>query len=77
MLLMLCKFLGSCLALNLKYSGCCVWSLSPPCSNNGCYCDRSCHNYNDCCSDIANIGCLPAYSSSPMVSPTPNNTLGK
>ena len=59
--------LGSCLALNLSYSGCCAYSLSPSCSNNGCYCDQICHSNKDCCNDIADIGCLPASSSSPMV----------
>ena len=47
------------MALNLKYSGCCVWSLSPPCGNNGCYCDQFCHTAGDCCSDVADIGCHP------------------
>ena len=69
--------LGSCLALNLTYSGCCVMSLSAPCNNNGCYCDQSCHITNDCCSDIADIGCHPASSSSPIVAPTPTDKLGK
>ena len=69
--------LGSCLALNLGYSGCCVWSLSPFCNNNGCYCDQHCHMWNDCCSDIADIGCYPAFSSSPMVTPTATDLLGK
>ena len=50
--------------------------LSPPCSNNGCYCDQNCHNLNDCCSDIADIGCHPAFSS-PIVSSTPTDTPGK
>ena len=62
--------LGSCLALNLNYSGCCVFSLSPPCNSNGCYCDQNCYIGNDCCSDIADIGCHP-------LSPTPTDTLGK
>ena len=68
--------LGSCLALNLSSSGCCVLFLTPPCENNGCYCDQICHMYNDCCSDIGDIGCHPA-SSTPIVSPTPTVTLGK
>ena len=68
--------LDSCLALNLKYSGCCSWSKSP-CYNIGCYCDQDCHIINDCCSDIADIGCHPTTSSSPIVSPTPIDTLGK
>ena len=68
--------LDSCLALNLNYSGCCVISMSPPCSNNGCYCDENCYSWNDCCSDIANISCYPDSSSSPIVSITPTDTLG-
>ena len=70
-------FLGSCLALKLSYSGCCVFSISPSCSNNGCYCDENCYIFNDCCNDIANIGCHSASSSSSTVSLSPINTLGK
>ena len=51
--------LGSCLSLNLNYSGCCDYSQTSTCSNNGCYCDQSCHSFRDCCSDIASIGCYP------------------
>ena len=69
--------LGSCLALNLSYSGCCIMFLSPPCSNNGCYCDNNCHKMNECCSDIADIGCHPASSSSPIVSTTTIETISK
>ena len=69
--------LGSCLALNLSYSGCCLFSLSPPCSNNGCYCDQNCYIVNDCCNDIADIGCHPTFSSSPTISSTITDTLGK
>ena len=69
--------LGSCLALNLSYSGCCVMFVSPPCSNNGCYCDQNCFILNNCCNDIADIGCHPTSSSSPTVSHTPTDTLGK
>ena len=68
--------LGSCLALNLSYSGCCVMSLSQICSNNGCYCHQDCHISNNCCSDIADIGCHPASSSSPTVLLTSTFTLG-
>ena len=53
------SFLGSCLSLNLGYSGCCDYSLTFICSDNGCYCDRLCHIHGDCCSDIASIGCHP------------------
>ena len=69
--------LGSCVALNLKYSGCCDYYQSPPCSSNGCYCDRRCFTANDCCKDIADIGCYPASLSSSIVSPTPTDTPGK
>ena len=63
------------MALNLSYSGCCVMFLSPPCSNKGCYCDQSCHIWNDCCHDVADIGCqYSAYSPSPIVSLTPTET---
>ena len=64
--------LGSCLALNLRYSGCCISSL---CSNKGCYCDKACYVFNDCCYDVADIGCYPTSYST--VSPTPTSTLGK
>ena len=65
---------GSCWALNLSYSGCCMMLKSPPCINKGCYCDQSCYNWNDCCSDIADIGCHhPTYSPSP----TPTDILSK
>ena len=47
--------------------------MSPSCSSNGCYCDQSCHNWNDCCSDIADIGCHPASIYSPIASPTPSD----
>ena len=67
--------IGSCLSLNLNYFGCCVFSLSPPCSNNGCYCDKDCHDLDDCCSDIADIGCNPVNRSSPI--PTPTDKPGK
>ena len=69
--------LGSCLALNLSYSGCCDFFLSSTCNSNECYCDQNCHTFNDCCSDIADIGCHSASSSSPIVSLTPTDTLGK
>ena len=67
--------LGSCLALNLSYSGCCVMYMSPPCRNNGCYCDQNCHTWNDCCNDIADIGCYPASFTSLIVTST--GALGK
>ena len=69
--------LGSCLALALSYSGCCLSQLSSICSNNGCYCDQICHFYGDCCSDIADIGCKSDSDSSSSSTPTPTDTLGK
>ena len=51
--------------------------LSPPCNNNGCYCDHVCYKWNDCCSDIADIGCHPVSSSSPIISLTTTDILGK
>ena len=57
--------LGSCVALNLSYSGCCNFRLSPPCSINGCFCDDICHTSNDCCNDKDDIECHPATSFSP------------
>ena len=48
---------GSCKALNLTYSGCCLSPPSPNCRNGDCFCDYGCHSTNDCCSDIADIGC--------------------
>ena len=59
--------LGSCKALNLRYPGCCMTFLSQICTNKDCHCDQQCHSYNDCCSDIADIGCHPIS----------NGTLGK
>ena len=67
--------IGSCLTLNLNYSGCCELSLLTSCKNNGCYCDQRCHNLRDCCSDITDIGCHPVNLSSPT--PTPTDTFGK
>ena len=55
-LLISCASTGSCLALNLNYPGCCV---TPPCINYGCYCDQACYIFNDCCNDVADIGCHP------------------
>ena len=69
--------LGSCLALNLNYSGCCLRSKTKICSNIDCNCQQNCHILNDCCSDIADIGCHPASPPSPIFSPTITDTLGK
>ena len=54
--------LGSCMALNISYPGCCDWSLSPVCNHQQCRCDKWCYKWNDCCSDIANISCYPIIS---------------
>lgn len=59
--------LGSCLALNLGYAGCCMSYLSSKCCNKNCYCDRACHIFGDCCSDIISIGCFPKKKSSVKV----------
>ena len=64
-----------CLTLNLSYSGCCVWSSSLNCSINDCFCDQICYYHNDCCNDIADIFCFPAFSTS--LTPTPTDTHGK
>ena len=69
--------LGSCLALNLSYSGCCIMSPSQNCNNKGCYCHQNCLISYNCCSDITDIGCYPALSSFPTVSPTPTDKKGK
>ena len=69
--------LGSCLALNLSYSGCCVLYLSRTCLNNECFCDQNCYMFNDCCNDISDIGCHPTFSSSPTISSTKTDTHGK
>ena len=62
--------LGSCLAHNLSYPGCCDWSVSPVCSNEECYCDEHCHKWNDCCSDIANISCYIIPTSTDILNKT-------
>ena len=54
--------LVSCLALKLSYSGCCKLSLSPQCFHNECYCEQHCHKWNNCCSDVVDIGCHPTTS---------------
>ena len=62
---------GSCLPLKHNYSGCYVWSLSTACNDNGCCCDENCHIWNDCCSDVVDIGCyLVSSSPSILFSPT-------
>ena len=60
------SILGSCKVLTLGYSGCCSIPPSRTCKNIDCFCDQQCYSNNDCCSDIADIGC---HSS--------NKTLGK
>ena len=56
--------LGSCMAINLSYSGSCKKYFSQNCSNKRCYCDQNSHIFNDCCNDVADIGCYPSYYSS-------------
>ena len=56
---------GSCLSLNLPYTGCCNSSNgSRTKCYNGCYCDASCYLFGDCCDDIEDIGCIlkPSFS---------------
>ena len=53
------SILGSCNDLNLQYSGCCNINLIRNCNTKTCYCDKNCYSNNDCCSDIADIGCYP------------------
>ena len=75
--------LGSCLALYLTYFGCCVWFISPTCSDNGCYCDQVCHILNDCCSDVTDIGCHPipfsfsTFTSTKLVGKTHGHTMNQ
>uniref|UniRef100_A0A1X7VE53 Fibronectin type-III domain-containing protein n=1 Tax=Amphimedon queenslandica TaxID=400682 RepID=A0A1X7VE53_AMPQE len=53
---------GSCVA---KYPTCCQPSANNTCLGypSNCYCDAQCHNYGDCCDDIADIGCDSVQSS--------------
>ena len=69
--------LGSCKALNLRYSGCCVPTRTQSCISLDCYCDKHCTSNNDCCDDIADIGCYPVSPPSPIFISTPTHTLGK
>ena len=64
------------MALNLNYSGCCDWSRTACVTNKNCHCDITCFQLNDCCSDIADIGCHPG-SLSPTDSPSRTDTMGK
>ena len=64
---------GSCASLNI--TGCCA---NTTCYTGNCYCDQICYQLNDCCPDIAHIGCLPNNVSSTLstssiltVNPTP------
>ena len=66
---------GSCLVLYFNYFGCCVRSLLQCCSKNGCYCDQTCHILNNCCNDVADIGCHPDSSSPPTILPTQTGIL--
>ena len=71
------SILGSCKSLNLQYSGCCSAPPSQTCSHMNCHCDQFCHSNNDCCSDIADIGCYPVSPPSPIFISTSTDTLGK
>ena len=53
------SILGPCNSLNLNYSGCCKNYITQKCHINNCHCDKGCYSNNDCCSDIADIGCYP------------------
>ena len=69
--------LGSCKALNLRYSGCCVATRTQSCISIDSHCDQHCHSSNDCCSDIDDIVCYPVPYSSLMFISIPTDTLGK
>ena len=49
-------FIGSCVEHVGIIGGCCVSG----CLAQGCYCDQVCYQFNDCCSDIEDIGCYPS-----------------
>lgn len=62
---------GSCLSLNLNYTGCCKDTTSQTCVSHYCYCDSSCYLYDDCCYDIASISCFPAsVNTITLITPT-------
>ena len=73
---------GSCTSLNI--TGCCTGSESEcHVDTLDCYCDQTCYDYDDCCPDIASIGCLPntissSFSTSSILTtsqiPTPTPT---
>lgn len=66
---------GSCLSLNLKYSGCCKITPFQSCISHTCYCDFSCYLYDDCCDDITSIGCFPpSVSITTLLTPTPTSS---
>ena len=51
--------IGSC--VENGYQGCCdsgALNCSVSSTSGSCYCDQLCHHYNDCCSDILEIGCF-------------------
>ena len=66
-----CLIVGSCASLNI--TGCCA---NTTCYTGNCYCDQICYQYNDCCPDIANIGCLPSstFSTSSIITASPTPT---
>ena len=53
---------GSCVAMG--YVGCCNPQDSTSClgSGNTCYCDELCYEFNDCCDDVTQIGCIGMIS---------------
>ena len=53
-----------CASLNI--TGCCAININS-CNTGTCYCDQTCYKFNDCCPDIASIGCLPNTISSSLI----------
>ena len=54
------SFLAKC--ADAGFTSCCTDSnceMSTESHPVTCFCDATCYKYNDCCSDIADIGCLP------------------
>ena len=54
-----CSDPGSC--IQKGFQGCCDPNLSSECygsAGTSCYCDELCYQFNDCCFDIDQIGCL-------------------
>ena len=53
------------------YSGCCSTGGGSCRTTSGCFCDLTCYTYNDCCSDIRDINCLPMNESMSIHIKTP------